>query len=43
MCVEAYKLTEQPDWVVMADGDYYVVIDKRQPTNNAFQYSIDIF
>ena len=42
-CSAAFKLTEQPDWVVDADGDYYVVIDKRQISNNPFEYTITVF
>lgn len=41
-CAAAYRATERPDWVVTANGNYYVIIEKRSPTNNRFEYSVDV-
>lgn len=41
-CVAQYSV-EDVDWVVPADGDYYVVIDKLLNARSAFRYEISIF
>lgn len=33
---------EQPDWVVDAAGDYYVIIDKLTASSTEFQYSVTV-
>ena len=42
-CAAAFKLSEEPDWVVTTSGNYYVIVDKRQPTNNSFNYTVNVF
>ena len=39
----AHFVLEDSDWVVTADGDYYVVVDKLLNTRAPFTYTINIF
>lgn len=40
-CEATYKV-EAADWVVTADGDYFVIVDKRQAAPTPFEFSIGV-
>lgn len=41
-CSAAFRYSEDIEWVVDADGDYYVIVDKRTTSIAPFNYSITV-
>lgn len=41
-CTASYQNGEQNDFVVPANGDYFVIVEKRQASNAPFEYTITI-
>jgi len=42
VCVGAVDLGDRWEWTVTEDGDWYVIVDNRQPSSGTYSFTVDI-